>query len=120
MPTLEWDITECIKQCSPPNRSKPQDNYFHKKRLAITIITLDDINDAYEIIARIITVYGTQYLPIFKRLHDEVSKLRSEQELLNTAKKITEKKLCTDNNKPDPGIDLSHIFSHVSHTNDFT
>jgi len=117
MPTLKWDVKNCLKQCSPNLMSKTNSATIHKKRPPITVITLNDITDAYEVIARITTIYGAKYLPIFKRLHDEVSKLKSEQELLNKAKKIAEPKLSTVNIDPKTPINLSHIFSHVSHTN---
>ena len=44
--------------------------------------------DAYTIAAQIVTAYGEKYLPLFKRLHDEVELKQSQQHLKNIAATI--------------------------------
>jgi pimeloyl-CoA synthetase len=55
-------------------------------------ISNEQIEKAYEIIARIIRDYGDVYLPIFKRLHEEKEARKAKGDLRNIALQIAQNK----------------------------
>ena len=120
MPTLDWKLHECLKKCTPRAPDTPKAQNINLKKLRKQDITFYDVVRAYKFIANIVTIYGDKYLPIFERLHNEVIKQKSNNELLDIAKNITQKKLSTDNKSEKKVKNISHIFSHVSHTNYFS
>ncbi len=84
MPTLKWDIEECIDACRPKfNKRK------NKNKLSESDVSFIDIEQSYKIVARIIATYGDKYLPIFERLHREIDKKKSIKHLLDIALNIS-------------------------------
>ena len=117
MPTLEWNVEKCLKQCSPV-LSSDKASVFSKVRIKRSkIITFTELQEAYNHLANIIAVYGDRYLPLFERLHNELTEYRSKHELLDIAKSIGHKNLSTKVSSRKNIENISHIFSHVSHTN---
>ncbi len=98
MPTLEWDIKDCLKRFNPKIQTNSQKPNTHIKQLKKEDITLEDIILTYNIIAKIVTIYGDKYLPIFERLHHEIEKRKIKNKMLKLARNITYNKLSTDNN----------------------
>ena len=119
MPTLEWNVKDCLEKCSPKNLQKHVKVFNRPRRKISKNLTFRELRDAYEHLAKIIAVYGDKYLPLFERLHSEITKLRSKNELLEVAKIIAQEKLSTGNISGNSPKKISHIFSHVSHTNIF-
>lgn len=97
MPTLDWDVQKCVKKCSPKTIDTPHKETISLKRLNKQDITFQDIVHAYELMAKIVTVYGDKYLPIFERLHREIKERQSRHTLLEIAEKISHRHLSTDN-----------------------
>lgn len=101
MPTLDWNVNDCLKRCSPNIISYPQARGVDLNNLEAQDITFNDIVDAYKFMAEVVTIYGDKYLPIFERLHREIEEHKEKDELLELAKNITYKNLSTDNNDED-------------------
>ena len=97
MPTLEWDIESCIRNCSPKQGHISQIKK-NQKPLFSEEITPELIMKAYRIIADIINRHGDTYLPLFERLHVEVQKYKEQQDLITLAKNISTNHLSTDLN----------------------
>tara|TARA_R110002095_G_scaffold200464_1_gene180725 strand:- start:96 stop:458 length:363 start_codon:yes stop_codon:yes gene_type:complete len=119
MPTLEWNVEKCLQKCRPAlffDRTIEQSKTRIRRA---RIIKLNEIQEAYEHLAKLISIYGDKYLPIFERLHSEISKRKSKNELLNIAKSIAHNNLSTEIKDRKRIENISHIFSHVSHTNIF-
>jgi hypothetical protein len=57
----------------------------------------DTLQKAYVIIAGIVTEHGEKYLPIFKRLHEEVEVRKAQRDLLAIAIKTA----CSENTTYD-------------------
>ncbi len=61
-------------------------------------VTIEELTRAVKIAARVVTLYGEVYLPIFNRVHAELEKAkqnRSETEIaLDLARKIAEEENC--------------------------
>lgn len=96
MPTLKWDIDKCLEQCSPT----PVSNHYCTAKIRPKRpqgITLIEIRKAYNQIAKIISMHGEKYLPLFGRLHTELIKHREKNELLDIAKNISKADLSTKN-----------------------
>ena len=53
-------------------------------------ITLTQLQTAYKIAAKVVTQYGDVYMPIFKRLHEEVDKRMAEEKLKNIALQVAQ------------------------------
>ncbi|PCJ02015.1 MAG: hypothetical protein COB14_03120 [Alphaproteobacteria bacterium] len=95
MPTLKWDIDKCLEQCSPAPLSNPP-FIFKERPKRLQRVTFVEIRKAYNQIAKIIALHGEQYLPLFERLHTEITEYRERKELLNIATKIGGINLSTD------------------------
>jgi len=64
MPTLKWDVKNCLQQCSPMLFFN-QTIKFSKTRIRRRRnVTLSEIQEAYKLLAKIITAYGDLYLPL--------------------------------------------------------
>lgn len=96
MTTLEWNLEDCIKRCSPKACTSTNKEVFTFIQKTASEITLDDIIDAYAVIARIVTIYGDKYLPIFERLHREIEEHKMKNKMLNIARNVAFGKLSTD------------------------
>lgn len=48
----------------------------------------DKLNIAYAQSAKLVQLYGETYLPIFKRLHDEIERLKAKRSLQEKALQI--------------------------------
>lgn len=48
-------------------------------------ITKDQLMNYYHLAARIVSLYGDAYLPVFKRLHDEVEKIKCDENIKTLA-----------------------------------
>jgi len=48
-------------------------------------ITVEELHRSYRNAAMIVSRYGDAYLPIFKRLHSEVEKLKAQDEIKSLA-----------------------------------
>lgn len=53
-------------------------------------VTLQQLREGYKITAKIVSTYGDKYLPIFKRLHDEMEKRMAEETLKNIALQVAQ------------------------------
>ncbi len=53
-------------------------------------LTDEDLQTAYLLIAGIVKKHGDAYLPIFKRVHEEVELRKKQNDLLQLAMKIAE------------------------------
>lgn len=53
-------------------------------------VPMEKLEEGYRIMAGIVRTQGEKYLPIFKRLHDEVMQRRAKQELLNVALQVSD------------------------------
>jgi hypothetical protein len=51
-------------------------------------LTDQKLRSAYVLIAEIVTAHGEVYLPIFKRIHDEVEARKANRDLLSIASAI--------------------------------
>jgi len=94
MPTLDWNVRECIMKCSPNNGNNKLPKENEQMQFSKSNIMFEDIVHAYELLASIVTEHGGRFLPIFERLHKEIEEHRSRSKLLKIAKNIT---LSTDN-----------------------
>ena len=112
MPTLEWNVSDYLRKIEPHSFC----NMKSKNRIKITDIEYCDVLDAYSLAAIILTEHGSKYLPVFKRLHQELSKYKAENELLKTAKNVALLNSSPDFKNSKFPEKLSHIFSHISHT----
>lgn len=54
------------------------------------VVTDEQVEKAYGIIARIVRDYGDQYLPIFKRLHEEREARKAKNDLKNIALQVAQ------------------------------
>ena len=96
MPTLEWDKRKCIKNCQPEFlRATIADNVKIPK-LGKEDIIADDIAEAYELLAKVVTTHGEKYLPIFERIYSELQKNEAKDKLMEIAKSISQEELSTD------------------------
>ncbi|OJV55784.1 MAG: hypothetical protein BGO31_16955 [Bacteroidetes bacterium 43-16] len=57
------------------------------------IVTDENIEQAYIIMANIVRNYGDKYLTIFKRIHDEREVRKANQELRNIALQVSSNKM---------------------------
>lgn len=57
------------------------------------IVTDENIEQAYIIMANIVRNYGDKYLNIFKRIHDEREARKANQELRNIALQVSSNKM---------------------------
>ncbi len=89
MPTLKWDIKESLAKCCPKAVLVPAPNNIKKRQFKKRKVTYDELTKAYKYMAFIVTKYGDQYLPLFKRLHHELEKQREKNNLLETANKVS-------------------------------
>ncbi|MBL3591682.1 MAG: hypothetical protein JMN24_18160 [gamma proteobacterium endosymbiont of Lamellibrachia anaximandri] len=96
MATLDWNVEDYLKRHRPSINTKRQQTGRRINQLSKEDITLDDIINAYEVVARIVTIYGDIYLPIFERLHREIEEHKMKNKMLNIAKDISCRKLSTD------------------------
>jgi len=48
-------------------------------------LTLEQIEKAYKIAARIVAMYGDDYLPVFERMHREVKEYEQKAEMKSLA-----------------------------------
>lgn len=48
----------------------------------------EDVEKAYKIMATIVRNHGDKYLPVFKRLHDEMETRKAKRDLKNIALQI--------------------------------
>lgn len=98
MPTREWSLDSCLKNCKPKvanlKKSGPS-----LSRIRGSDITLESVLEAYQLIAKIIAHYGNDYLPIFERLHNEMQKYQAQHSLLNIAHHLGKENLSTENKK---------------------
>jgi hypothetical protein len=61
----------------------------HKKK-GSNIVTDEELEECYHIMARIIRDHGDVYLPIFKRLHEERELRRKNNDLKSIALRIAD------------------------------
>ena len=54
------------------------------------IVADEDLETAYKIMAIIVSNHGDKYLPVFKRIHEELEQRRTQQGLMNIALQIAE------------------------------
>ena len=54
------------------------------------IVTDEELEKPYKIIAKIVRDYGDKYLPIFQRIHDEVERRKANQGLKDIALQIAQ------------------------------
>jgi len=55
-----------------------------------TQVTDEDLEAAYKIMAMIVSKYGDNYLPVFKRIHEERELRKAQQSLKNIALQIAQ------------------------------
>jgi len=73
MPTLDWDKRKCIKNCQPQFfRATIASDSVKFPKLGKEDIVADDIAEAYELLAKVVTAHGEKYLPIFERIYSEL------------------------------------------------
>lgn len=51
-------------------------------------LTVNEIQAAYKIAAKIVAMYGDAYLPVFKRLHSEIEKINQAKSIKSIALEI--------------------------------
>lgn len=51
-------------------------------------VTDELLESAYLIIAGIVTAHGEKYLPVFKRIHEEVQERKAQKNLLSIAAEL--------------------------------
>jgi len=119
MATHSWDVNRCINKLSPFSSGFKTNSPSPRKAMTDSEISFADIKTAYDYIALIVARYGKTYLPLFERLHQEIDIIRSEEQLLELAFDVSSAKLSTEKNEPKTSKNISHIFSHVSHTMKF-
>ena len=90
MPTREWRLENYLKKLYP-NRGVSLPTTFDN--VATPKILEQDISDelveeCYRIIAGVIATHGENYLPIFERLHVELSERDKRRKLLDEAFKV--------------------------------
>lgn len=54
------------------------------------LVTDEDLEAAYKIMAMIVRNYGDKYLPVFKRIHEEREFRKAQQSLKNIALQIAQ------------------------------
>jgi hypothetical protein len=54
------------------------------------VVTDEKLEEAYQVIARIVRDYGEKYLPIFKRLHEEREIRKASQDLKDIALQVAQ------------------------------
>lgn len=57
------------------------------------VMTEENIEKAYTIIAKIVVNYGDKYLPVFQRMHEIKEAYQSKQNLKNLALQVVQKSL---------------------------
>lgn len=57
------------------------------------VMTEENIERAYTIIAKIVVNYGDKYLPVFQRMHEIKEAYQSKQNLKNLALQVVQKSL---------------------------
>lgn len=57
-------------------------------------LTDERLNEAYEIMAGIVRDLGDEYLPVFKRLHEEIEKRKAAGNLKDIALQVAQKMRC--------------------------
>lgn len=93
MPTYEWTITDYLSRLKPQRSNKQSTSNSTKKKYDCdTEIRFEDIMDAYQVMARIVSQHGENFLPLFQRLHDEIEKRKSQFDLMKLADKIAKQK----------------------------
>ncbi|MBW4889210.1 hypothetical protein KXQ82_05765 [Mucilaginibacter sp. HMF5004] len=62
------------------NQIATKANYSH--------VTIRDLKKAYQIAAKVVSDYGDVYLPIFKRMHEEMKSFEANNHLWDLAIKL--------------------------------
>jgi len=51
-------------------------------------LSMDELYDCYETLARIVKRYGKDYLPLFERVHKEIESRKSENRMVDIAHRV--------------------------------
>lgn len=66
----------------------PLPNLFNDKAMPLETVSDERLQAAYEALASIVAAQGEQYIPLFKRLHAELSERQENKEYASIAKEI--------------------------------
>lgn len=53
-------------------------------------VSQHELHESYRVSAEIVKIYGETYLPIFRRIHEEISKRKADDLLIQQAIKVAD------------------------------
>ncbi len=95
MARSDWSLRYCLSKCRPHQELSSTLIATIEARLEKGDINYNDVAQAYQLLARIVSKYGDKYLPLFERLHREVKKYEDQNDLLQLAKQVAQERLST-------------------------
>lgn len=88
----DWNLDECLGKLRPKladqlcvSFTKVADHRFQAAD-----VTDDMLEESYITMAKVVTFYGEEYLPIFERLHEERKRRQQKKGLLEAALKVSD------------------------------